>query len=49
MLVFIKSIDEKAWRLVIQGWKPTTKTDVEGKIVFMDEVNWTPEEDALST
>ena len=27
---FIKSIDKKAWRLFLQGWKPPNKTDAEG-------------------
>ena len=49
MRSFIKSIDEKAWRLVIQGWEPPTKTYAEGKTVPKSEVEWTPEEDALST
>ena len=28
---FIKSIDENAWRSVLQGWKLPTKTDAKGK------------------
>ena len=39
MHAFIKSIDEKAWRSVLQGWKPPTKTDVEGKTAPKDEEN----------
>ena len=49
MRVFIKSIDEKAWRSVLQRWKPPTKTDAEGKTIPKSEANWTPEEDALFT
>ena len=49
MFAFIKSIDEKAWRSVLQGWKPPTKTDAKKKIVPKDEADWTLEEEALST
>ena len=49
MHAFIKSIDEKAWRSVLQGWKPPTKIDVEGKTIFKDKADWTLEEDVLST
>ena len=31
MNAFIKSIDEKAWRSVLQGWKKLTKTNAKGK------------------
>ena len=49
MRAFIKSIDEKSWRSILQGWKPPTKTDVEGKTVPKSEAKWTFEEDSLST
>ena len=49
MWAFIKSIDEKAWRLVLRGWKPPTKTYDEGKTVPKDEAAWMPKEDSLST
>ena len=49
MCTFIKSIDEKAWRSILQGWKTLTKTDAEGKTVPRDEADWILEEDALST
>ena len=49
MHAFIKSIDEKAWRSILQGWKLPTKTDVEGKTVPKDKADWAPEEDALSS
>ena len=39
MHAFIKSVDEKAWRSVTKGWKPPTKTDVEGKAVPKDEAD----------
>ena len=49
MRAFIKSIDENAWRSVLQGWKPPIKTDAEGKTIPKDRTYWTPEEEALST
>ena len=45
---FIKSIDEKAWRSILQGWKLLTKTYAERKMFSKSEAKWTPEEDALS-
>ena len=49
MCAFIKSIDEKAWRLMAQGWKPSTKIDIEENIVPKSESKWTHEEHTLST
>ena len=49
MHAFVKSIDEKVWRFVVQGWKPPTKTDAKGKTVPKSEAEWTPEENTLST
>ena len=49
MPTFTKSIDKKAWRLVLHGWKLPTKTGAKGKIVPKSEAKRTPEEDALST
>ena len=34
---FIKSINEKAWRAILQGWKPPIKTDAEGKTIPKDQ------------
>ena len=33
MQAFIKSIDGKAWRSILQGWISYTKIDAEGKNV----------------
>ena len=46
---FKKSIDEKSWGSIVLGWEPPTKTDVEGKTIPKSEVEWTPEEEILST
>ena len=36
---FIKSIDEKAWRSVLQEWKSYTKINSEGKTVPKDKAD----------
>ena len=47
MHAFIKLIDEKAWRSVLYGWKSSTKTNVGGKTIPKDEVDWTLSEYAF--
>lgn len=40
----IKSIDEKAWRAILQGWTLSKKTpDKDGDVKFIHEVDWTNE------
>ena len=49
MLVFIKSLDMKAWRLVFTGWCPPTKIDADGKTMVKNKLEWTDEEDKSAT
>ena len=49
MLVFIKSLDMKAWRLVLTGWCPPTKIDADGKTMVKTKIEWTSEEDKSAT
>ncbi|XP_073139041.1 uncharacterized protein [Henckelia pumila] len=48
MRVYIKSIDEKAWQRVLQGWSPPRKTDGEGNFLLKPETDWNAEETAAS-
>ncbi|XP_073120299.1 uncharacterized protein [Henckelia pumila] len=40
MRVYIKSIDEKAWHRVLQGWNPPRRTDGEGDFLIKPETDW---------
>ncbi|KAH6755901.1 hypothetical protein C2S53_007158 [Perilla frutescens var. hirtella] len=40
MIAFICSIDERAWKMVMEGWKPPTKTYDKGKTVLKPEEEW---------
>ncbi|XP_073132746.1 uncharacterized protein [Henckelia pumila] len=48
MRVYIKSIDEKAWQRVLQGWNPPRKTDGEGDFPCKPETEWNADEIAAS-
>ncbi|XP_073152341.1 uncharacterized protein [Henckelia pumila] len=48
MRVYIKSIDEKAWQRVLQGWSPPRRTDGEGDFLLKPETDWNAEETAAS-
>ncbi|KAG9447556.1 hypothetical protein H6P81_013684 [Aristolochia fimbriata] len=43
--VFIKALDEKAWKSVLTGWTPPTIINVAGNITIKPEVDWTVAED----
>lgn len=32
MIAFLKSLDNKTWKVVMNGWNPPQVTDVEGKV-----------------
>ena len=49
MHAFIESIDKKAWRVVLTEQSHPTKTDAERSRVITSEVEWSSEEDLLST
>ncbi|XP_073151972.1 uncharacterized protein [Henckelia pumila] len=46
--VYIKSIDERAWQRVLQGWNPPRRTDGEGDFPLKPETEWNAEETAAS-
>ncbi|XP_073131837.1 uncharacterized protein, partial [Henckelia pumila] len=48
MCVYIKSIDEKAWQRVLQGWNPPRRTDREGDFLLKPETDWNADETAAS-
>ncbi|XP_073121311.1 uncharacterized protein [Henckelia pumila] len=48
MHVYIKSIDEKAWQRVLQGWNPPRRTDGEGDFLLKPETDWNADETAAS-
>ncbi|XP_073137632.1 uncharacterized protein [Henckelia pumila] len=48
MRVYIKSIDEKAWQRVLQGWSPPRRTDGEGDFLLKPETDWNAEETKTS-
>ncbi|XP_073120987.1 uncharacterized protein [Henckelia pumila] len=46
MRVYIKSIDEKTWQRVLQGWNPPRRTDGEGDFPLKPETDWNADETA---
>ncbi|XP_073130554.1 uncharacterized protein [Henckelia pumila] len=48
MRVYIKSIDEKAWQHVLQGWNPPRRTDGEEDFLLKPETEWNTDETAAS-
>ena len=49
MRAFIKSMDELAWKAVLTGWTPPTKKVESGNKVPKSKLDWTTEEDKLSS
>ena len=47
MKAFIKSIDEKAKKVILTGWMHPTKTNDNDETVKKPEVEWMAEEDKL--
>lgn len=48
MKVFIKSIDERAWKSVLTGWTPPTIKNEKGEVFIKPEIDWSSAESALS-
>ena len=48
MRAFIKSLDEKAWRSVLTGWKTPTIKIEDGEIIEKPELDWSAEDDRLA-
>ena len=48
MKAFIKSLDEKAWVAVIEGWSPPMVKDDEGKEMLKDVKQWSPGEECVA-
>ncbi|KAL8540445.1 hypothetical protein ACS0TY_001880 [Phlomoides rotata] len=50
MCMYIKSIDERAWRSILVGWlPPRTKADVNAETTVKRELDWTTEESTLAS
>jgi hypothetical protein len=50
MRMFIKSIDERAWRSVLAGWNPPrTTADGDNEVQVKRELDWTTEECTLAS
>ncbi|XP_075515565.1 uncharacterized protein LOC142550212 [Primulina tabacum] len=47
MRVFIKSIEERAWQRVLDGWSPPKIEDADGDTRLKPESTWTIDEDIL--
>ena len=48
MKAFIMTLDDKAWREILTGWSPPTKTDDQGEIVPKLELEWSARKDKLA-
>ncbi|XP_073137874.1 uncharacterized protein [Henckelia pumila] len=48
MRFYIKSIDEKAWQRMLQGWNPPRRTYGEGDFLLKPETEWNADETAAS-
>ena len=48
MKAFIKALDEKAWRSVLNGWSPPTTKDEEGKDILKPDLTWSSDDDKLA-
>ncbi|KAL8473850.1 hypothetical protein ACS0TY_030635 [Phlomoides rotata] len=45
MRIYIKSIDEPAWRSILIGWEPLrTSVDEDNEVTFKRELDWTADE-----
>ncbi|KAA0053423.1 gag-pol polyprotein [Cucumis melo var. makuwa] len=44
MIIFIKTVDERAWRVLVAGYKPLMTT-VDGVSVPKPEFDWTDDEE----
>ena len=45
MMAFIKSLDEKAWVAIIEGWSPPVIKNEEGKDILKDVKKWSTDEE----
>ena len=46
--VYIKSIDERVWQLILTGWTPPVTTNTETRVeIIKPEQSWATEEDRL--
>lgn len=42
--IYIKSLDERAWQLIVNGWSPPTRIDTDGDSRIKPENEWTTDE-----
>ncbi|KAL8536847.1 hypothetical protein ACS0TY_012139 [Phlomoides rotata] len=50
MRMYIKSIDERAWRSILSGWEPPrTTADADAETTVKRELDWTIEESTLAS
>ena len=48
MRAFIKSLDDRAWRAVSNGWEAPTSTDREGNVTLKPDSEWSKDEEKLA-
>ncbi|TYK21554.1 gag-pol polyprotein [Cucumis melo var. makuwa] len=48
MIVFLKSIDSKCWKVVIIGWEHLSTKDAASKVTLKPKISWSKEEDEAS-
>lgn len=46
--IYIKSLDERAWQLIVNGWTSPKQTDADGDTLTKPETEWTTDETAVS-
>lgn len=42
--VYIKSLDERSWQVIVAGWSPPRSTDGDGDSLVVPESEWTTAE-----
>ncbi|KAA0055434.1 gag-pol polyprotein [Cucumis melo var. makuwa] len=47
MILFLKTLDRRAWKAVVAGWKPPMII-IDGNSVPKSEVDWTDDEEQSS-
>ena len=48
MHAFIKSLNDRAWRAVVNGWEAPTKIDREGNVTPKPDSEWSNDEEKLT-
>lgn len=45
VITFLKSIDNKCWKVAIGGWEPPSTRDVVRKVIIKPKISWSKQED----